>query len=164
MSNHRAAEHAASAPLRLWPGVAIVALQWMARFGTPIVAPDQTAYAVMGGLLGFAGVVLWWFFFSPAAWVDRIAAIVLMVAAMATTQPFLDVSLATGAMGMLFPMLAIPGLCLAFVIWAVVSRPWSRGVQRATMALTIVAASAIWTLVRTGGFSGAFNNDLAWRW
>jgi outer membrane protein assembly factor BamB len=144
--------------------VAIVALQWMARFGIPIVAPDQTAYAVMGGLLGFAGVVLWWLFLSRAAWFDRIAALVLMVAAIAATYPFLDVSLATGAMGMLFPMLAIPGLCLAFVIWAVVSRRWSRGVQRATMALTIVAACAVWTLARTGGFSGAFDNDLAWRW
>jgi outer membrane protein assembly factor BamB len=118
----------------------------------------------MGGLLGFAGVVLWWLFLSRAAWFDRIAALVLMVAAIAATYPFLDVSLATGAMGMLFPMLAIPGLCLAFVIWAVVSRRWSRGVQRATMALTIVAACAVWTLARTGGFSGAFDNDLAWRW
>ena len=135
MSNHSAVERAASAPLRLWPGVAIVALQWMARFGIPAVAPDQIAYAVMGGLLGFAGVVLWWLFFSRAAWFDRIAAMVLMVAATAATFPFLDVSLATGAMGMLFPMLAIPGMCLAFVIWAVASRRWSRGVQRATMAV-----------------------------
>ena len=164
MSNHSAAERAASAPLRLWPGVAIVALQWMARFGIPIVAPDQTAFAVMGGLLGFAGVMLWWLFLSRAAWFDRIAAMVLMVAAIAATYPFLDVSLATGAMGMLFPMLVIPGLCLAFVIWAVVSRRWSRRVQRATMALTIVSACAVWTLVRTAGFSGAFDNDLAWRW
>ena len=42
---------------------------------------------------------------------------------MAATYPFLDVSLATGAMGFIFPMLAVPGICLAFVIWAVVSRP-----------------------------------------
>jgi outer membrane protein assembly factor BamB len=164
MSNHHAGERAASAPLRLWPGVAIVALQWLARFGIPIAAPDQAAYAVIGGLLGFAGVVLWWLFLSRAEWFDRIAAIVLMAAAIAAMYPFLDVSLATGAMGMLFPMLATPGLCLAFVIWAVVSRRWSRGVQRATMALTIVAACAVWTMVRTAGFTGAFDNDLAWRW
>ena len=151
-------------PLRLWPGVAIVAAQWMVRFGLPLAWPDGTMFAVIGGLLGFAGVIAWWLFFSRAAWLDRVAAIVVMLAALAATHPFLDVSLATGAMGMLFPMLAVPGLCLAFVIWAVVSRQWSRGVQRATMALTIVAACAVWTLVRTGGFSGAFDNDLAWRW
>jgi outer membrane protein assembly factor BamB len=153
-----------SLPLRLWPGVAIVAVQWAARFGIPIVAPDQSLFAVMGGLLGFAGVVLWWLFFSRALWLDRIAAIVLMVAAIAATYPFLDVSLATGAMGMLFPMLAAPGICLGFVIWAMVSRRWSRGLQRGTMAATIVVTCAGWTLVRTGGFSGSFDNDLAWRW
>lgn len=164
MSNHRAAERAPSAPLRLWPGAAIVAAQWGVRFGIPIVAPDQTASAVMGGLLGFACVVLWWLSFSRAAWFDRIAAVVLMVAAMAATFPFLDVSLDSGAMGMLFPMLAIPGICLAFVIWAVVSRRCPRGVQRATMAVAIVASCAVWTLVRTDGFNGAFDNDLPWRW
>jgi len=164
MSNHSAAERAPSAPLRLWPGVAIVAVQWGARFGIPIVAPDQTPLAVIGGILGFAGVLLWWLFFSRVAWFDRIAAVVLMVAAMAATFPFLDVSLTTGAMGMLFPMLAIPGICLAFVIWAVVSRRWPRGVQRVTMAVAILAPCAVWTLARTGGFSGTFDNDLAWRW
>jgi outer membrane protein assembly factor BamB len=167
MSNYSAAERAPASPLgplRLWPGVAIVAVQWGARFGIPIVAPEQTANAIIGSLLGFAGVVIWWLFFSRAAWFDRIAAVVLMVAALAATFPFLDVSLAAGAMGMLFPMLAIPGICLAFVIWAVVSRRWPRRVQRGAMAVAIVASCAVWTLVRTGGFSGAFDNDLAWRW
>src|SRR5687767_14499829 len=164
MSIERSSESLSSRPLRLWPGVVIVALQWLARFGIPIVAPDQTMYAVIGGFAGFFAIAVWWLFFSRAAWFDRIAAIVLMIAAMAATFPFLDVSLATGAMGMIFPMLAIPGICLAFVIWAVVSRSWSIGVQRATMVAAIVAACAVWTMVRTGGFTGAFDNDLSWRW
>ena len=103
-------------PLRLWPGVAIVAVQWIVRFGLPLVWPDGSMFAVIGGLLGFAGVIIWWLFFSRAAWFDRMAAIVVMFASLAATYPFLDVSLATGAMGMLFPMLAVPGLCLAFVL------------------------------------------------
>jgi outer membrane protein assembly factor BamB len=152
------------APLRLWPGVVIVAGQWIARFGVPVVAPDATMFAVIGGLLGFAGVVIWWLFFSRAAWLDRVAAIVLMILALAGTYPLLDVSLATGAMGMLFPMMAVPGLSLAFVAWAVVSRRWSAGLRRATMAVAIVASCLGWTVVRTGGFTGAFDNDLAWRW
>jgi outer membrane protein assembly factor BamB len=76
----------------------------------------------------------------------------------------LDVSLATGAMGFLFPMLAVPGISLAFVIWAVASRRWPVGMRRATMAVAIVVPCLVWTLVRTGGFTGAFDNDLAWRW
>jgi outer membrane protein assembly factor BamB len=164
MSNQPTLDRSVPAPLWLWPGVVIVALQWAARFGLPIVAPDATMFAVIGGLLGFAGVVIWWLFFSRAAWLDRVAAIVLMILAIAGTYPLLDVSLATGAMGMIFPMLAVPGLSLAFVIWAVVSRRWSTGVQRATMVVAIVASCLVWTPVRTGGFTGAFDNDLAWRW
>ena len=163
MSQHPT-DRATPAALRLWPGVLIVALQWIARFAVPIVAPDASMFAVIGGLLGFAGVVIWWLLFSRAAWLDRIAAIVLMVLALAGTYPLLDLSLATGAMGMLFVMLAVPGLSLAFVIWAIVSRGWSTGVQRATMAVAIVVSCLVWTLVRTGGFTGAFDNDLAWRW
>ena len=150
--------------LRLWPGVAIVATQWALRFGLPAVMVDGSMYAVIAGFAGFFAIVVWWLFFSRAAWFDRIAAIVVMIAAMAATFPFLDVSLATGAMGMIFPMLAIPGICLAFVIWAVVSRPWSIAVQRVTMVAAIVVACAVWTMVRTGGFTGAFDNDLSWRW
>jgi outer membrane protein assembly factor BamB len=153
-----------SRSLRLWPGVAIVTVQWLARFGLPVVAPDATMFAVMGGLAGFPALVIWWLFFSRAAWFDRIAAIVLMIAALVATYPFLDMSIATGAMGMIFPMLALPGLCLAFVLWAIVSRPWSIGVQRATMVLAIVLSCAVWTLARTAGFTGAFDNDLSWRW
>jgi outer membrane protein assembly factor BamB len=151
-------------PLRLWPGVAIVAAQWIVRFGLPLVWPDGLMFAVIGGLLGFAGVIIWWLFFSRTALFDRVAAIVLLFAALAAAYPFLDVSLATGAMGMLFPMLAAPGLCLAFVLWAAVSRRWSVGLRRATMAVAIAAPCLVWTMLRTGGFTGAFDNDLAWRW
>jgi outer membrane protein assembly factor BamB len=153
-----------SRSLRLWPGVAIVAVQWLVRFGLPIAAPDATMFAVIGGLAGFPALVIWWLFFSRAAWFDRIAAIILMIAALAATYPFLDVSIATGAMGMIFPMLALPGLCLAFVVWAVISRRWSIGVQRATMVLAIASACGVWTLARTAGFTGAFDNDIGFRW
>jgi outer membrane protein assembly factor BamB len=162
MSNQPTLDRSAS--LWRWSGIALVAVQWAARFGLPLVASDATMFAVIGGLLGFAGVVIWWLFFSRAAWVDRVAAMVLMILAIAGTYPLLDVSLATGAMGLIFPMLAVPGLSLAFVIWAVVSRHWSTGVQRVTMVVAIVASCLVWTLVRTGGFTGAFDNDLAWRW
>src|SRR5688572_12067794 len=163
MSSDFSAERPSSS-LRLWPGVAIVTSQWLARFGVPVVFPDASMFAVMGGLLGWVALVVWWVFFSRAAWFERIAAVVLMLGAMAATYPLLDVSLATGAMGFIFPMLAVPGISLAFVIWAVVSRPWTVAMRRVTMAAAIVAACLVWTLVRTGGFNGAFDNDLAWRW
>ena len=119
---------------------------------------------MLAGVAGGLALIVWWLFFSRAGWYERLGALVLMIAAMAATWPFLDVSISTGAMGFLFPMLAMPGLCLAFVLWAVASRRMSVGLRRATLVAAIVLACGGWTLVRTGGFTGSFDNDLAWRW
>jgi outer membrane protein assembly factor BamB len=164
MTSVKADARAPQAALRLWPGVVIVVLQWAARFGLPILSPDLTVYGVMAGLAGGLAVLVWWLFFSRAAWVDRLGAVAMMALAMAATWPFLDVSISTGAMGFIFPILALPGLCLAFVAWAAASPRLPRGLRRPAMAAAILLACAVWTLARTGGFTGSFDNDLAWRW
>jgi outer membrane protein assembly factor BamB len=151
-------------PLRLWPGVVIVLLQWLGRFGIPAFFPDFAAYGVLSAFIGALALLVWWLFFSRARWFDRLGAIAVMVAAVAATYPFLDVSISTGAMGFIFPMLAIPGVCLVFVLGAVASTQLPAGLRRPTMVAAIVLACGVWTLVRTGGFTGSFDNDLAWRW
>ena len=151
-------------PLRLWPGVMIVALQWFGRFGLPIIAPETTEYGVMGGIFCGLAIMVWWAFFSRAPRPERWGAIALMIVAMIATSRIIHVSLATGAMGMLFPMSAIPVLSLAFVVWAVVSRRLAEKTRRATMVATILLACGMWALVRTGGFTSDLDNDFAWRW
>ena len=151
-------------PLRLWPGVVIVILQLVGRFVVPVFFPDFMIYGVLGGVAGALLVVLWWLFLSRAAWSERLGAVVLMVAALYGTSCIVDKSIATGAMGMLFPILAIPGLGPAFVAWAVATRRLADGPRRATMVATILLACGVWALVRTGGFTAGFHNDLAWRW
>jgi len=151
-------------PLRLWPGVVIVILQWLVRFVVPVVAPEAIPFAVIGGIVGGLAVVVWWVFFSRAPWSERLGAVVLMIAALFATRLILHKSIAMGAMGMLFPMLAIPVLSLAFVAWAVASRRLSDGPRRVSMAATILLACGVWALVRTGGFTGDLDNDFAWRW
>ncbi len=151
-------------PLRLWPGVVLVILQWLIRFGVPVVRPDAVPIAILGGLAGGLAVVVWWLFFSRAPWSERLGAILLMIVALFATSRLLHESIATGAMGMLYYALAIPVLSLAFVAWAVASRRLSDGPRRVAMAATILLACGAWALVRTGGFTGDYKNALQWRW
>ncbi len=111
-----------SSPLRLWPGVVIVRRSGWRDSVCRLSFRTGRCSRSWAACSGSSRSIVWWVFFSRAAWFDRIAAVVLMIGAMAATYPLLDVSLATGAMGFIFPMLAVPGICLAFVIWAVVSR------------------------------------------
>jgi outer membrane protein assembly factor BamB len=152
-------------PLRLWPGVAIVVLMGLVRFGLPMVWPDGLEYCIVGELVGTLAIVVWWAFFSRAPLVERWGAVVLMIAAMAATKRILlDPSIATGAMGMLFFIYAIPVLGVAFVVWAVGTSRLSDRVRRVTMVGTVLLASGGWALLRTGGITANVVSDFAWRW
>jgi outer membrane protein assembly factor BamB len=150
--------------LRLWPGIAIVILQWAGRFGLPLVDQDLAYYGVFAGIGGGLALLIWWLFFSRAAWVDRLGGVAATAAAMAVTWPFLDTSMATGAMGMIFPILAMPGIGLAFVLWAMVAGHLPPAPRRVSMVVALFLSCGVWTLIRTGGFTASFDNDLAWRW
>src|SRR3989454_4718184 len=152
-------------PLRLWPGVVITILLCLVRFVVPVVVPDATLVGVLAVPIGVLAIVLWWVFFSRAPWSERLGAVGLMVAALFATSRIIDKSIATGAQGMLFPILAIPVVSLALVVWAVATHRLSDGPRRVTMVATIMLASGGWELVRTGGFTASsFRNDLHWRW
>ncbi len=154
---------AARPSLRLWPGVVAVALQWLLRFGLPLVAPDAGMIPFVGEIVAAVAVLVWWLFFSRAAWIERLGAIVLMLAAMALTPKIIDRSIATGMMGMMLMIYSIPVLCLALVAWAVVTRNLGNGLRRATLVATILAACGIWGLLRTDGIKGS-GSQLNWRW
>ena len=152
-------------PLRLWPGVVIAILQCVVGYGVPVVAPDAMLIGLMAGPVCALAIVLWWVFFSRAPWAERLGAVGLMVAALYATSRLIDKSIATGAQGMLFPILAIPVVGLALVVWAVATSRLSDGARRTTMVATILLACGVWALVRTGGFTASrFHNDLHWRW
>jgi outer membrane protein assembly factor BamB len=148
----------------VWPGVVIAILLCLVRYVLPVVAPDTLMYSVLGGVAGGALVVLWWLLLSRAPWLDRLGGIALVVAAMYATRPLLHVSIATGAMGFLFPFLAIPVVSVAFVASAVAARRLPDGPRRATMAAAILLACGAMSLIRTGGFTGSFQNDVHFRW
>ena len=151
-------------PLRLWPGVVLAGIVAVGKFLVPLLGPEYGLYGFLGAAVGSLLVFLWWLFASRAPWLERLGALALIVLAIVATRPLLDRSIAGGAMGMLFYVLAVPWLAMAFVAWAVATRHLSDGVRRVTMAATIVLACGVWTLIRTGGFDSSFHNDFAWRW
>lgn len=151
-------------PLRLWPGVIIVILQLLIKFGIPIIAPGVFAIVVFGQLLCGLAVIVWWAFFSRAPRIERWGAVVLIIIAIVLTSQFLHESIAEAGMGMLFPILAIPVLSIFFVVWAVASHRLSTGLRRVTMVVTILVACGAWTLIQTGGFDADMNHDFTWRW
>jgi outer membrane protein assembly factor BamB len=160
----QAGEPTSRKPLRLWPGVVAVVVQWLARFVLPVIVPGTSIVGVLAGIFGGLVVLLWWLFFSRAPWSERLGAIALMVAGLFATSRVAHESIANGMMGMMLPIFAIPVLSLALVVWAVASRRLSAGPRRASMAAAILLACGVFTLLRTGGITGDANSDFHWRW
>jgi outer membrane protein assembly factor BamB len=162
MTSTETGDQAAPKPLRVWPAIAAVVLQWLFRFGVKEIFPgiQGFGYAVMGSLALALVLIVWWVFFSRARWRERIGALAVMAAALGATWLLKHDS-------MWLPWLlayAIPVLCLAFVIWAVATRRLANNVRQATMVATIVIACGAWLLVRQNGINGDHNADFGWRW
>lgn len=151
-------------PLRLWPGVIIAVLLCLVTFGIPIVMPDQGGTAILGGVACGVAIIVWWLFFSRAAWPDRIGAIALMIVAVLLTKLVVHQSISNGMMGMMLPIFSIPVLTLALVVAVAAGRRLSGAPRRALVGAAILLGCAVFTLLRTGGMTGDANSDLHWRW
>ena len=82
--------------------------------------------AVLGGLVFGLAIIVWWLFFSRAAWVERLGALVLMVVALAATSRLVHESISNGMMGFMLSIYAAPLLSLGLVAGAAASRGASR--------------------------------------
>ena len=78
------------------------------RFVIPVFAPEALLYGVIGGIVGGLAIVIWWVAFSRAPWVGARRRLVLMIAAVVAVKPLLHKSIATGLMGRMFYVYAIP--------------------------------------------------------
>ena len=160
-------------PLRLWPGIALGVLILVLKYVVPEVAPrvlepdgalSVVLFAFLGAILASILVLLWWLLFSRAKWVDRLLALGLVAVGFLAGPLVQDISITTGAMGMLYPILVVPIVALAFVAWAALTRHLPDGVRRLTMAVAILLAFASIGLIRTGGFTASMQHDFSWRW
>src|ERR1051326_689219 len=149
-------------PLRLWPGIVAVVIQWIFRLVVKAAVPGIKGfgYAVMGSLALAIVLVIWWAFFSRARRWERFGALALIVAAFGVTWLLKHDS-------MWLPWLfayAIPILSLAFVAWAVATSRLPDRVRHATMVATILIGTFGWLLIRQDGINGDHNATFGWRW
>ncbi|HKR60653.1 MAG TPA: PQQ-binding-like beta-propeller repeat protein [Pyrinomonadaceae bacterium] len=159
-------------PLRLWPGVVGAVLILLGWFIVPNLAPVSTVavYAMLAGMVGVLFTVVWWLGLSRARWYERLGALAFIVAAIFVTYRLVHISIQNGAMGNLLYVLIVPVFCLALVAWAVavkrlsVNRSLSPGVRGAALVLAILLVCGGFTLIRTGGITANFDNDIHWRW
>src|SRR3982750_3841492 len=157
-------EQPARKTIRLWPGVAVVALQWLLWFVVPYVLPKFAIFAIFGGVACALVVVIWWLFFSRAMWVERIGAVVFMVVAVMLAKRIVHPSIAGGMMGMMLPIFSLPVLCLALVTAVTIGRSLTSGTRRLLIAGAIVLACGVFMLIRTSGITGEARSDIHWRW
>lgn len=151
-------------PLRLWPGVLIVALQLFLRFVLPTFYPDAMLVGVAAGFFGGPLVLVWWVFFSRAPRLDRYVGALFIIAAIAATPLILDKSLATGMMGYLSLIYSVPVVSFALVASAALTRGLSDVPRRTAMAAAILAACGVFSLLRTDGIMGSGTSQFTWRW
>ncbi len=151
-------------PIRIWPGVIIVALLWLLRFAVPAVFPDAAMVGLIGGGVCALALTVWWLFFSRASWTERIGTIVAMVLVLTATKRVVHPSVAGGMMGLMLPIYALPTLCLGLVAAVVVARRFSAPARRVTLFIGVLLACGVWTLVRTAGIASDATSDFQWRW
>src|SRR5687768_5776391 len=162
--NPESGESSPRKPLRVWPGLVFVVVQWLAWFVVPFFFPDYLLYGMLVAAVCALAIVLWWLIFSRAPWYERIGALVLIILAVIATKRIVHVSIATGSMGFLLFVIAIPVMSLALVAAAVISRRLSATPRRAVIAAAILFACGVFTLLRTAGATGDFKNDFHWCW
>ena len=163
MTTTQAVEPASMKPIRYLPGIVAAVLFCLARFVLPLVAPDAGVIGFIAALVLAIAIFVWWAFFSRAPKVERWGGLMLMIGASAVARLFIDKSIATGMMGMMFAISSIQVLSLVLVIWAVLTQHLSTWPRRATGVAAILLACGFWLLLRTDGLR-ASGSDFAWRW
>src|SRR5262245_5186345 len=118
-------EPAPRQPLRAWPGVAAVLVQWIGWVVVPVVAPAAGTAGIVATIVMTLAIFIWWLFFSRALWTERIGAVALMDVGLTAASRVVHESISNGMMGFMLYVYALPVLCVALVAWAVAARQLS---------------------------------------
>lgn len=150
--------------LRLWPGITLLIIQLLFRFILPAAIPSATAPGILGSVLFAILIIVWWLFFSRAPKSERWISLFLMILCLGITSQFIDNSIATANMGLMFIMYSIPVISWVLVLWALLAGRITGQFRRISLVLAIVIGSGFWVLLRTDGMTGVAHHKLNWRW
>lgn len=155
-------------PLRLWPGVVIVALMWGAMQGVKAIDPERieainelTQFMVqfMGPMVAAALFFAWWVFFSRLRWLDR-----LLVPVFAIFVVIMVVVAGDKTAGMMLMFSGLPWLLTLWAGWLLLTPMLSWPVRRAGLLVGIALLLGYFALIRMDGISGTFVVETNWRW
>jgi len=153
-----------TAPPRVLPGLVIASLLVSVRYLVPLVSPDAAGYGLLGGLALSLITLVWWLFFSRLPQRERWIGLGLVILAMVLTRLLVHPSIATGMMGLMLPIYALPMVCIALVLWVLLRSRLTPGMRGAALVLLVFGATGVWTLARTKGVTGTAGAELRWRW
>jgi outer membrane protein assembly factor BamB len=160
--------------LRLWPGVVIIAVQWIAVKCIELLTRDTEAEmmgfqaAMFAPMIGALAVLLWWLFFSRLTWPDRVIVPVAMIVFGALVAVLGDPTI-----GPALFFYALPFTMTAWIVWLILAlwlvplvraRPLSWPTCRAGLALLFMLTAGYFSLLRFDGVTGGFRAALNWRW
>ena len=150
-------------PLRLWPAVVILGLQWTLVQGTKIFAPGtMTQFIAMfwGPIVGGLAFSIWWLFASRLPvrerWLLFGANLLIAIIAYVAAHP------SVGLMG-----LSLFGLPAVTTGWAIALLMTSRLGWPARRTILLATFAGVWgyfCLVRFDGTDGSLTAELAYRW
>jgi outer membrane protein assembly factor BamB len=152
-------------PLRLWPGIVAVVIQWFSWFIVPLFFPPSILFGAMltGVIMGLV-ILVWWLFFSRMHWPERIGAILLIVLSVIVLKRIVHVSISNGMMGAMLYVFSIPVMSLALVGAAVVGNRLSRAGRRIAIVGAILVGCVAFMVLRTEGITGNAQGDFQFRW
>ncbi len=151
-------------PLRLWPGIAVAIIQVLLIVIAPIVSADGAMLALLGGAICSLLLIIWWMFLSRAPWLERIAAMVLVGAAVYVAKFTTDLSVAGAGQGFLVYVLGLQPMMLALVAWAYATRHSVPSTRRLALVATVLIALVPINIWRTSGIGAGGGLNAHWRW
>jgi outer membrane protein assembly factor BamB len=151
-------------PLRVWPAVAIAVTQVALYFLSPLLAEDAMLVAMAALMGGALLTLLWWLFFSRAAWLERIGALVLMALAVLVARQAVDPSIGGAGQGMLMYILSVPLMMVALTLWAVTTRNLPDVTRRVALVAAVALGCTPLLVTRTAGIRGGSFGEFHWRW